>query len=79
MKKGNTRKQEIYFKDAYLKAVKTVSDKNGNWPKALDWGFLENRHIIRARDMKVELEVISYESACGGMREEFYPTRVAAN
>ncbi|NQU77701.1 hypothetical protein HQ544_03315 [Candidatus Falkowbacteria bacterium] len=27
--------------------IKTV-DKRGNWPESMPWGFLENRHLIRA-------------------------------
>ncbi|MFN3467731.1 MAG: tetratricopeptide repeat protein [Candidatus Brocadiales bacterium] len=45
---GNHEEARKLLKDAYVKAVRLISDRNGNWPKALDWGFLENRHIIRA-------------------------------
>ncbi len=34
--------------DAYLKALHKVANANGNYPTSLPWGWLENRHIIRA-------------------------------
>jgi len=34
--------------DAYLKALHLVSNADGDYPKSLPWGWLENRHIIRA-------------------------------
>lgn len=40
-----------YFRliwDAYLKAIVMVANKTGDYPKSLPWGYLENRHIIRA-------------------------------
>ena len=40
-----------YFRliwDAYLKAVHMVANRSGEYPKSLPWGYLENRHIIRA-------------------------------
>lgn len=27
-----------------------IIDKEGNWPKIMKWGWLENRHIIRTID-----------------------------
>ncbi len=44
---GNDAKAEKLLDDAYDKAVKLITDKNGNWPDVLEWGWLENRHIIR--------------------------------
>ena len=32
---------------AYAKAVKLITDEDGKWPDKLQWGFWENRHIIR--------------------------------
>lgn len=32
---------------AYKKAIKRIS-KKGVWPDVLEWGWMENRHIIRA-------------------------------
>lgn len=38
---------EEILDDAYNRAINLITDKNGNWPAGLLWGFLENRHIIR--------------------------------
>ncbi|MDA3840760.1 MAG: tetratricopeptide repeat protein [Patescibacteria group bacterium] len=32
---------------AYTKALMKIVDKDGNWPKELRWGYLENRHLMR--------------------------------
>lgn len=32
---------------AFKRAVDMITDKEGNWPEKLEWGWLENRHIIR--------------------------------
>ena len=32
---------------AHDRALARVTDADGNWPRALDWGWLENRHVIR--------------------------------
>ena len=32
---------------AYERAIKRIVDKEGNFPKELHWGWLENRHLIR--------------------------------
>jgi len=32
---------------AFNRAINIITDKNGNWPDMLEWGLLENRHIIR--------------------------------
>jgi len=32
---------------AYEKALELVTDEAGKWPDKLEWGWLENRHIIR--------------------------------
>lgn len=34
--------------DAYQQALMTITDHKGNWPKSMEWGWLENRHIMRA-------------------------------
>lgn len=34
--------------EAYERAIKLITDENGNWPDVLKWSWLENRHIIRA-------------------------------
>ncbi len=33
---------------AYDRALALITDAEGNWPDILKWGWLENRHIIRA-------------------------------
>jgi len=33
---------------AYFKALHLVANANGDYPKSLSWGWLENRHIVRA-------------------------------
>lgn len=44
---GDFKKAEEILDQAYKIALKTVTDKKGNWPDEMLWGFLENRHIIR--------------------------------
>lgn len=39
---------EEMLDEAYTRAVRLITDKEGNWPDVLEWGYLENRHIIRA-------------------------------
>ena len=36
------------IEEAYNKALNLIVDENGKWPKRMVWGFLENRHIMRA-------------------------------
>jgi len=33
---------------AYTQALRLIRDKEGRWPAAMEWGFLENRHVMRA-------------------------------
>jgi len=33
--------------EAYGRAVRMITDDQGRWPDVLEWGWLENRHIIR--------------------------------
>jgi len=33
--------------EAYKRAINLITDKKGEWPDLLEWGWLENRHIIR--------------------------------
>jgi len=42
--------------EAYERAIDLITDKQGNWPDVLLWGFLENRHIIRTILNKALLE-----------------------
>ncbi len=44
----NEKKARKLEDAAFHRALACIKDKNGNWPDKLRWGFLENRHIIRA-------------------------------
>lgn len=46
--KGENEKGGAILKEAYERAVKRIADSNGQWPKEMPWGFLENRHLMRA-------------------------------
>ncbi len=50
VKERKQKEAEILLYTAFIDAVKRISDTNGNFPKNLEWGFLENRHIIRIID-----------------------------
>lgn len=41
-------KAEEVLKKAYSRAMNLIVDKNGNFPRHIPWGILENRHIVRA-------------------------------
>ncbi|MDD3486827.1 MAG: tetratricopeptide repeat protein [Candidatus Moranbacteria bacterium] len=36
------------LKIAYDRAVDRIVDSRGNWPELMEWGWLENRHLMRA-------------------------------
>lgn len=44
---GNEKEADQLLDDAFSKAIELITDKKGNWPDILEWGWLENRHIIR--------------------------------
>lgn len=44
---GKTKEAEEIITQGYSKALDLILDKTGNWPLKLEWGWLENRHIIR--------------------------------
>lgn len=44
---GNLPEAEKILDNAYERALKLITDKKGSWPDVLEWGWLENRHIIR--------------------------------
>lgn len=44
---GQFDKAEEVLGVAYKKAIKRITNKEGVWPDSLEWGWLENRHIIR--------------------------------
>lgn len=45
---GKDAKGSQILQDAYERAVTRISDSKGRWPKEMVWGFLENRHLMRA-------------------------------
>lgn len=44
---GSLPEAEKILDDAFERALATITDKKGSWPDMLEWGWLENRHIIR--------------------------------
>ncbi|MFH1142450.1 MAG: tetratricopeptide repeat protein [Candidatus Uhrbacteria bacterium] len=38
------------LRQAFARAMKIIVDSKGRWPKSVPWGWLENRHIVRAID-----------------------------
>lgn len=44
---GNSRVAKGVLNSAYERAVDLITDEGGKWPDELEWGWLENRHIIR--------------------------------
>jgi len=41
---GSLSEAEELLDDAYDRARALITDKEGNWPDNLEWGWLENRH-----------------------------------
>ena len=44
---GKYSEEEKLLDEAYSRAISVITDRQGNWPDVLEWGWLENRHIIR--------------------------------
>ena len=44
---GDFKEAEKVLDEAYRRAITLITDKDGSWPDVLEWGWLENRHIIR--------------------------------
>jgi len=44
---GDLNRAEKILNEAYRRAIALITDKDGSWPDVLEWGWLENRHIIR--------------------------------
>lgn len=44
---GKFKEAEEILDEAYERAIKIITDENGNWPDVMLWGYLSNRHIIR--------------------------------
>jgi len=47
LEEGNYLEAKKYLKTAFQKAIMKIVDKKGNWPKIMEWGWLENRHVIK--------------------------------
>ena len=45
---GKSEEAQALAKNAYERAVARIADSKGQWPKVMRWGFLENRHLMRA-------------------------------
>ncbi|MGC9366894.1 MAG: hypothetical protein ACP5FK_07620 [bacterium] len=45
---GDKAESDKVITDAYEKALELVTEKSGQWPEKIEWGWLENRHIIKA-------------------------------
>lgn len=47
---GNTGREaegEALLAEAYRRAIARITDADGAWPASLQWGWIENRHLIR--------------------------------
>lgn len=44
---GRQREAEKLLDEAYKRAINLITDQKGEWPDLLEWGWVENRHIIR--------------------------------
>ncbi len=45
---GEEQKARELKQEAYQRAISRISDKEGNFPSRIEWGWLENRHVVRA-------------------------------
>lgn len=48
MEGGHNERGRQLIHEAYERAVKRIADAQGDWPKCMLWGWLENRHLMRA-------------------------------
>lgn len=44
---ANFKASDEILEEAYKHALALITDEQGNWPDLLEWGWLQNRHIIR--------------------------------
>lgn len=44
---GKLGEAEAVLNQAFQRAIRLITDRKGQWPDELRWGWLENRHIIR--------------------------------
>ncbi|MHB9030614.1 MAG: tetratricopeptide repeat protein, partial [Candidatus Latescibacterota bacterium] len=47
LSEGNAEEARQLLDTAYERALRYITDEEGNWPDILEWSWLENRHIIR--------------------------------
>lgn len=45
---GEIEEAQKLENEAFEMAKKRIENKDGNWPDKMPWGWLENRHVIRA-------------------------------
>lgn len=46
-KSGNYEEAKEIVERGFEKALLSIVDKNGDWPEHMEWGWLENRHLMR--------------------------------
>jgi len=44
---GEEREAELLLQEAYRRALLTIVDAEGRWPKEMLWEFFENHHVMR--------------------------------
>ena len=54
LERGKVVEAARLLDEAYERAVKLITDADGEWPDELLWGWLENRHVIRTLFAKAE-------------------------
>jgi tetratricopeptide (TPR) repeat protein len=59
---GREREADQLIEEAYQRALRLITDDDGDWTALLEWSWLENRHIIRALLSKAVLLWKSNES-----------------
>jgi len=47
LEEGKEDEAERVLDEAYRRALNLITDEKGEWPDLLEWGWFENRHIIR--------------------------------
>lgn len=47
---GRFNQAKDLLQRAFKKAMMKIVNKEGKWPKIMEWGWVENRHIIRTLD-----------------------------
>jgi len=62
--------------EAYLKAVQMVANIDGDYPRSLPWGWLENRHIIRSL---CSFALLQWEQGYIRLSLEIYRKLLASN